>query len=133
MLPVLASPYRRRWTRPKDHLLVNLIGRVHALPKEGYLIGRHILIRNGTIDPMVVIALHDHGNRDSLGLLDLISEGGSPTEHLPILLLPVVTVGKAHICIRWLDDLHVALEARMIIPSEIVIFDIVMHLVGAWG
>lgn len=68
LLRVLASPHWRRWARPKVQLLVILIHRVHALPKEGDLISRQILIWDGTIDPMVGIALHDHGYRESLGL-----------------------------------------------------------------
>jgi hypothetical protein len=68
LLSVLASSHWRRWAWPKVQLLVILIHRVHALPKEGDLIGSHILIWDDTIGPVVGITLHYHGYRESLGL-----------------------------------------------------------------
>ena len=135
MISRLASSNWRWWVHLKILLVVILIHWVHTLPKEGHLIRRQMLINVGSIYSMVDIAsLHDHSNRKSLGLLDFISEGGSPAEYFPILLLlSVITMREAHICIRWLDDLHVALKASVIFPREIVIFEIAMHLVGAGG
>jgi len=68
VLRVLASSHRGRWARPKVKLLVILIHRVHALSEEGDLIRRQMLVGDCAIDPVVGVALHDHGYRQSLRL-----------------------------------------------------------------